>query len=98
MPEAFKDHQLRLRFEGVDSAFHVWVNGKEVGYSQGSRNPSEFDITPLVDADGENVIAVQVYQRSDASYLEDQVRIIYFLHITFKPRASASDRAGWLSS
>jgi beta-galactosidase len=79
LPEAFKDHQLRLRFEGVDSAFHVWINAKDVGYSQGSRNPSEFDVTPFVDADGENTLAVQVYQRSDASYLEDQVRVIYFL-------------------
>lgn len=73
VPESFKDHQLRLRFEGVDSAFHVWVNGKEVGYSQGSRNPSEFDITEMVDFSGENVLAVKVYQYSDASYLEDQV-------------------------
>jgi Glycosyl hydrolases family 2, sugar binding domain len=62
-----------LRFEGVDSAFHVWVNGKEVGYSQGSRNPSEFDITKLVDIDGNNTLAVRVYQYCDGSYIEDQV-------------------------
>lgn len=78
MLKSFKDHQLRLRFEGVDSSFHVWVNGKEVGYSQGSRNPSEFDITSFVDADGENTLAVQVYQFCDGSYIEDQV--------TFNPR------------
>ena len=72
VPKSFKNHQLRLRFEGVDSSFHLWVNGKEVGYSQGSRNPSEFDISNFVDAKGENVLAVQVYQYSDASYLEDQ--------------------------
>jgi beta-galactosidase len=72
VPGRFKDHQLRLRFEGVDSAFHVWVNGKEVGYSQGSRNPSEFDITDLVVFNGENTLAVKVYQYSDGSYLEDQ--------------------------
>lgn len=72
VPKNFDDHQLRLRFEGVDSAFHVWVNGKEVGYSQGSRNPSEFDISDVVDEEGENTLAVQVYQYSDGSYLEDQ--------------------------
>jgi beta-galactosidase len=73
VPKAFKSDQLRLRFEGVDSSFHVWVNGKEAGYSQGSRNPSEFDITSLVDIDGENTLAVQVYQFCDGSYIEDQV-------------------------
>jgi beta-galactosidase len=73
VPKEFNAHQLRLRFEGVDSAFHVWINGKEVGYSQGSRNPSEFDITEKVDFSGENILAVKVYQYSDGSYLEDQV-------------------------
>ncbi|KAK4200869.1 family 2 putative glycoside hydrolase [Triangularia verruculosa] len=67
-----KGHQLRLRFEGVDAAFTVWVNHQEVGYSQGSRNPSEFDITQFVHFDGSNVLSVEVYQRCDGSYLEDQ--------------------------
>jgi beta-galactosidase len=75
VPKAFKGDQLRLRFEGVDSSFHVWVNGKEVGYSQGSRNPSEFDITSSVDVDGENTLAVQVYQFCDGSYIEDQASL-----------------------
>lgn len=60
-----------LRFEGVDSAFHVWINGQAVGYSQGSRLPSEFDVTSFVH-EGKNTIAVRVYQWSDGSYLEDQ--------------------------
>jgi beta-galactosidase/beta-glucuronidase len=60
-----------LCFEGVDSAFHVFWNGEPVGYSQGSRLPSEFDVTPLARV-GRNVLAVQVYQWSDGSYLEDQ--------------------------
>ncbi|KAF8850106.1 hypothetical protein BDZ45DRAFT_708505 [Acephala macrosclerotiorum] len=72
IPESFKGHQLRLRFEGVDSSFHVWVNGKEVGYSQGSRNPSEFDISSFVKDADENLLAVQVYQFCDGSYIEDQ--------------------------
>lgn len=73
LPESSWDQRLRLRFEGVDSAFHVWVNGKEVGYSQGSRNPSEFDISEFADFRWTNKIEVQVYQRSDATYIEDQV-------------------------
>ncbi|KAL2262758.1 hypothetical protein VTK26DRAFT_148 [Humicola hyalothermophila] len=64
--------QLRLRFEGVDSAFTVWVNHQEVGYSQGARNPSEFDITPFVRFGEPNYLHVQVYQRCDGSYIEDQ--------------------------
>ena len=71
VPNEFSGQQLRLRFEGVDSSFHVYVNGKEVGYSQGARNPSEFDITSFVTS-GENTLAVEVYQYSDGSYLEDQ--------------------------
>jgi len=69
--EAWAEHQISLRFEGVDSAFHVWVNGQPVGYSQGSRLPSEFDITPYVRT-GSNTVAVRVYRWSDGSYLEDQ--------------------------
>ncbi|KAK1759609.1 glycoside hydrolase [Echria macrotheca] len=70
--ESDKAHQLRLRFEGVDAAFTVWVNDHEVGYSQGSRNPSEFDVTEFVRFGGRNVLYVEVYQRCDGSYIEDQ--------------------------
>lgn len=72
VPEKLKGGQTRLRFEGVDSAFHIWVNGKEVGYSQGSRNPDEFDITSVVNTDGDNTLAVRVYQHCDGTYIEDQ--------------------------
>ncbi|KAI1817045.1 glycoside hydrolase family 2 protein [Poronia punctata] len=74
LPETFRNsqQQFRLRFEGVDSAFHVWVNGKEVGYHQGSRNPAEFDITGVLDRKGENTVAVKVYQYCDGTYIEDQ--------------------------
>ena len=65
--------QLRLRFDGVDSAYHLWVNGVLVGYAQGARNPSEFDVTEYVNRDGvENELFVRVYQWSDATYIEDQ--------------------------
>ena len=72
VPEHLKDDQLRLRFEGVDSAYHVFLNGKEVGYHQGSRNPAEFDVSEHVKRSEENVLAVRVYQFCDASYIEDQ--------------------------
>ncbi|KAF4985320.1 hypothetical protein FDECE_16649 [Fusarium decemcellulare] len=66
------DSQLRLRFDGVDSAYHIWVNGVLVGYAQGSRNPSEFDVSAFVDRKGANELFVRVYQWSDATYIEDQ--------------------------
>ena len=71
IPSSWQGQRIHLRFEGVDSAFQVWVNGKEVGYSKGSRLPSEFDITPFVQP-GKNLLAVRVYQWSDGTYLEDQ--------------------------
>ena len=63
--------QTFLRFEGVMSAFYVWVIGHRVGYSQGSMEPSEFNVTPYIKK-GENQIAIEVYKYSDGSYLEDQ--------------------------
>lgn len=66
------DSQLRLRFDGVDSAYHVWVNGALVGYAQGSRNAHEFDVTDYVHRRGPNEVSVRVYQWSDGSYIEDQ--------------------------
>ncbi|WP_249313255.1 glycoside hydrolase family 2 TIM barrel-domain containing protein [Lederbergia citrea] len=63
--------QMYLRFEGVDSAFHVWINGKFVGYSTGSRVPAEFDVTPFL-REGKNTISVRVYQWSATTYIEDQ--------------------------
>ncbi len=68
---AHKGGQTFLRFEGVMSAFYVWINGQRVGYSQGSMEPSEFNITSYLQQ-GENLIAVEVYKYSDGSYLEDQ--------------------------
>ncbi|SPN98631.1 related to beta-galactosidase/beta-glucuronidase [Cephalotrichum gorgonifer] len=75
VPEEWKahGHQIRLRFEGVDSAFHVWINGEEVGYSQGSRNAHEFDITTFLKGSGEvDTVAVRVYEFCDGSYIERQ--------------------------
>jgi beta-galactosidase/evolved beta-galactosidase subunit alpha len=71
LPEAWAGGAVHLRFEGVDSAFRVWVNGREVGWSKGSRLPAEFDVTGCV-RPGENLLAVRVLRWSDGSYLEDQ--------------------------
>ena len=60
-----------LRFEGVESAFRVWVNGRWAGQAMGSRLTHEFDVTDLV-RDGENTVVVRVHQFSAGSYLEDQ--------------------------
>src|SRR5699024_7023266 len=65
------DEEVIIRLHGVDSAFHIWVNGLEVGYSKGARMTSEFDLTKYV-KDGENDITIRVYQWSDGTYLEDQ--------------------------
>lgn len=72
IPSELTDCQLRLRFEGVDSAFHCWLNGTEIGYFQGARNPSEFDVTDTIVRDKENTLCVKVYQYCDGSYIEDQ--------------------------
>ncbi len=71
LPGSWLDRQVFLHFGGVNSAFYVWINGQEVGYSQGSKTPAEFDITSYV-RPGENTLAVEVYRWSDGSYLEDQ--------------------------
>ncbi len=71
VPEKWKGRHVFLHFDGVESAFYVWVNGQKVGYSQGSRTPAEFNITKYVKP-GENTLAVEVYRWCDGSYLEDQ--------------------------
>ena len=71
IPADWKDRHTFINFGGVDSAFYLWVNGEKVGYSQDSRTAAEFEITKYL-KDGENLLAVEVYQNSDGSYLEDQ--------------------------
>jgi beta-galactosidase/beta-glucuronidase len=71
VPENWAEREIFILFEGVDSAFHLWVNGQEVGYSQDSRLQAEFNITPYI-RPGDNSLAVCVYRYSDGSYLEDQ--------------------------
>lgn len=71
LPKLWMERQVFLLFQGVNSAFYVWINGQLAGYSQGAHLPSEFNITPYVRL-GENQIVVQVLKWSDGSYLEDQ--------------------------
>lgn len=71
LPHSWEDHEIILHFAGVKSAMYVYINGKFAGYSQGSKTPAEFDISSLVQP-GRNLIALQLYRWSDASYIESQ--------------------------
>ena len=71
VPQSWDGERVVLQFGAAKSALYVWINGKEVGYSQGSKTPAEFDITEYLQP-GTNTIAAQIYRWSDGSYLEDQ--------------------------
>ncbi len=71
LPPDWNGRRVFLHFAGVSSAMYVWLNGQQVGYSQESRTPAEFDVTPYL-REGDNLLAVEVYKYSDGSYLEDQ--------------------------
>ncbi|RCX16426.1 beta-galactosidase [Fontibacillus phaseoli] len=71
VPEAWAGRPVVLSFQGVESAFYVWINGELAGYSEDTFTPAEFDITPYL-IEGENKLAVEVYRWCDASWLEDQ--------------------------
>ena len=72
IPSEWQGRDVILRFDGVYSAYYVWVNGQKVGYAEDAKLPSEFNITPFLGFSSENVIAVEVYRWCDGSYLEDQ--------------------------
>ncbi|GGA46675.1 glycoside hydrolase family 2 TIM barrel-domain containing protein [Paenibacillus physcomitrellae] len=71
LPDGFKQQLVYISFQGVESAFYVWLNGQFVGYSEDSFTPSEFELTPYL-REGSNKLAVEVFQRSTGSWLEDQ--------------------------
>ena len=71
VPAIWLDQQVFIEFGAVSSAFYLWINGEYVGYSEGSKTPSEFNATRYL-RPGENTIAVEVYRWSTGSYLEDQ--------------------------
>ncbi len=71
IPEEWTGRQVIIHFGAIKSAFYLWVNGKKVGYSQDSKLPAEFDVTPYL-RPGRNLLALQVFRWSDGSYLECQ--------------------------
>jgi beta-galactosidase len=71
LEEPLKGKRLFLSFQGVETAFYVWLNGTFIGYSEDSFTPSEFEITDAVQM-GSNRLAVEVFKRSSASWIEDQ--------------------------
>ncbi len=71
VPADFKGKELFLHFEGVASAYFLWVNGQEVGYNQGANEPAEFNVTKFLKP-GKNTVSVMVFQYSDGTYNEDQ--------------------------
>lgn len=70
-PEDWKDMDIYINFEGVESAFYFWINGVFAGYSEDSRLPAHFNISEHL-IKGENSLVVKVFRYSDASYLEGQ--------------------------
>lgn len=71
LPENWVKRKVFICFSSVRSAFYLWVNGEKIGFSKGSKNPAEFDITSFL-KQGKNVLAVQVFRWCDGSYLEGQ--------------------------
>ena len=71
VPDDWKDMDVFIDFDGVDSFFYLWVNGKYVGFSKNSRNAARFNISEHL-MPGENQVAVEVYRNSDGSYFEAQ--------------------------
>ena len=71
LPANWAGRRVFVTFDGVDSGFFIWVNGEKVGYSVNSRNAAEFDLTKYL-SPGKNTIAVEVYQYSSGTWLEDQ--------------------------
>lgn len=72
VPKNWDGKDVYINFDGVDSFFYLWINGKYVGFSKNSRNLASFDIGKYLHPAGENIVAVEVYRNSDASFLEAQ--------------------------
>ncbi|MDO4425745.1 MAG: glycoside hydrolase family 2 TIM barrel-domain containing protein, partial [Planctomycetia bacterium] len=95
IPANWDGREIFIRFDGVGSAAYVWVNGEKVGFTEDSRTVAEFDITKYVKS-GQNVLAVEVYRYSDASYLECQdfwrlSGIFRSVHLTAEPKTRIRD-------
>ncbi|MDD7437697.1 MAG: glycoside hydrolase family 2 TIM barrel-domain containing protein, partial [Bacteroidales bacterium] len=95
VPEDWKGERIFINFDGVNSFFYLWVNGKYIGFSKNSRNTATFDITSYL-VKGENKLAVEVYRSSDGSFLEaqDMFRlpgIFRSVYLTAKPQTHIRD-------
>jgi len=95
VPETWVDQQVILHFAGAKSAMYLYLNGRFAGYSQGSKTPAEFDVTSLV-VPGQNLVSIQMYRWSDASYLEsqDMLRMSGIereVYLYLKPKVSIAD-------
>ena len=71
LDEGLREKRVTVRFEGVEQAMYLWLNGQFVGYAEDSFTPSEFELTPFL-KEGENKLAVQVYKWTSSSWCEDQ--------------------------
>ena len=97
VPADWKGQEIYLNFDGVDSFFYLYINGKYVGFTKNSRNLAEFNITPYLNKDGEeNTVAVEVYRHSDGSFLESQDMfrlpgIFRTVALTAKPQVQVRD-------
>ncbi|WP_345065873.1 glycoside hydrolase family 2 TIM barrel-domain containing protein [Sphingobacterium thermophilum] len=96
VPDNWSGREVYLNFDGVDSFFYLWINGKYVGFSKNSRNLAAFNITPFLHPKGKNTVAVEVYRSSDASFLEaqDMFRlpgIFRNVYLTAKPKLQIRD-------
>ncbi|MBR1594099.1 MAG: discoidin domain-containing protein [Alloprevotella sp.] len=96
VPKEWDGREVYINFDGVDSFFYLWVNGKYVGFAKNSRNLAEFDITAFLNKKGDNVVAVEVYRNSDGSFLESQDMfrlpgIFRQVYLTAKPKVQVSD-------
>ncbi|SJN43429.1 glycoside hydrolase family 2 TIM barrel-domain containing protein [Sphingobacterium sp. JB170] len=72
VPKGWDGKEIYINFDGVDSFFYLWINGKYVGFSKNSRNLAAFNISKYLNPKGENIVAVEVYRNSDGSFLEAQ--------------------------
>lgn len=110
--DKLRGKQIRVRFEGVERSMYLWLNGHFIGYAEDSFTPSEFDLTPYIQ-DEDNVIAVEVFKHSTASWIEDQDMfrfsgifrsvellaqpVTHLEDFTLKPRVADNYRDGELS-
>ena len=96
VPTEWDGREIYINFDGVDSFFYLYINGHYIGFSKNSRNLAQFNVTPYVESGKKNVVAVEVYRSSDASFLEsqDMMRlpgIIRSVYLTSKPKMQVRD-------